>query len=331
MATMEDHATRWFNVQSVPHSYTFPPEKRPGKHPFSTCTAIPIINLNSPEKSDTIQKIIKAGRNFGFFQVIDHGVSESVSTEALNVLKELFNMPLEEISRDAIKNGWVHMGSTSFDIDGVHLWRDNIKHPCHPLEKCMQHWPQMPTRYREVMATYVQEIRRLSWRILELICEGLGLEKGFFEEISQVQFLSASNYPACPDPSVTLGVLKHFDHSFITILFQGNVDGLQVFHDGKWIGVGVLPNAFVVNIGTQLEIMSNGKLRSAEHRVMTNSEEDRLTIATFINPSPNCTVEPAKALINESNPPLYDSFMFKDFVVSSNAFGPYTEVVQTKD
>lgn len=107
------------------------------------------------------------------------------------------------------------------------------------------------------MATYVQEIRRLSWRILELISEGLGLEKGYFEEISQVQFLSASNYPACPDPSVTLGVLKHFDHSFITILFQGNVEGLQVLHDGKWIGVGVVPNAFVVNIGTQLEVYFN--------------------------------------------------------------------------
>ncbi|KAL2510813.1 2-oxoglutarate (2OG) and Fe(II)-dependent oxygenase superfamily protein [Abeliophyllum distichum] len=329
MATMEDHVARWFDVQSVPLSHTFPPENRPGKLPFPTCSAIPIINLSNPERLDTVQKIIKASLNFGFFQVINHGVSECVSTEALNVLKELFNMPGEEISRDAHKNGWVHMGSTMYAIDGVHLWRDNIKHPCHPLEKCMQHWPQMPTR--EVMATYVQEMRRLSFRILELISEGLGLEKGYFEEISQVQFLSASNYPACPDPSVTLGVLKHFDHSLITILFQGNVEGLQVLHDGKWVGVGVVPNAFVVNIGTQLEIMSNGKLRSAEHRAVTNSEEDRLSIATFINPSPNCIIEPAKVLINESNPPLYDSFLFKDFIGSSKAFGPFTELVQTKD
>lgn len=69
MATMEDHSSRWFDVQSVPLSYTFPPENRPGKLPFSTCTAIPIINLNSPEKLDTTQKIIKAGQNFGVFQV----------------------------------------------------------------------------------------------------------------------------------------------------------------------------------------------------------------------------------------------------------------------
>lgn len=90
--------------------------------------------------------------------------------------------------------------------------------------------------------------------ILELISEGLGLEKGYLGGISQVQFLTASNYPPCPDPSLTLGLLKHFDHNLITILFQGNVEGLQVMKDGKWIGVEVVPNAFVVNIGTQIEV-----------------------------------------------------------------------------
>lgn len=143
-----------------------------------------------------------------------------------------------------------------FRTQNVHV------HDSHTILELVAWWTHLTqislvAIFREVMATYVQEIRRLSWRILELISEGLGLEKGYFEEISQVQFLSASNYPACPDPSVTLGVLKHFDHSFITILFQGNVEGLQVLHDGKWIGVGVVPNAFVVNIGTQLEVYFN--------------------------------------------------------------------------
>lgn len=104
------------------------------------------------------------------------------------------------------------------------------------------------------MATYIKEIRRLSLRILEAISEGLGLEKGYLGEISQAQFVTASNYPACPDPSLTLGLLRHFDHSLITILFQGNVEGLQVMKDGKWMGVELLPNAFLVNIGTQIQV-----------------------------------------------------------------------------
>lgn len=109
---------------------------------------------------------------------------------------------------------------------------------------------------RQVVARYIEGMRRVSLRILEVICEGLGLEKGYLGEMSQVQFLTASNYPACPDPTLTLGVLPHFDHSLITILFQ-NVQGLQVMLKGKWMGVEVVPNAFVVNIGTQIQVTFN--------------------------------------------------------------------------
>lgn len=105
------------------------------------------------------------------------------------------------------------------------------------------------------MARYVEKIKGVSLRILELICEGLGLEKGYLGGMSLVQFLTASNYPICPDPTLTVGLLPHFDHSLITILFQGNGEGLQVMVDGKWMGVEVVPNAFLVNIGTQLEVI----------------------------------------------------------------------------
>ncbi|KAG8389219.1 hypothetical protein BUALT_Bualt02G0206100 [Buddleja alternifolia] len=261
-------------------------------------------------------------------KVTNHEVPENVIGEAVNVLKELFSMPTEEITKEANASGWVYMGSTTFAVKGAHLWRDNIKHPCHPLEECLQNWPRKPIRYRDVMSAYIREIRRLGTRILDLISEGLGLENGYLERISRVQFMTASNYPPCPDPTLALGLLKHLDHSLITILFQGNAEGLQVFKDGKWIGVEVVPNSFLVNIGTQLEIISNGKLRSAEHRVVTNSEEARTAIATFINPSPDSIIEPAQTLVNQSNPPLYPPLSFKDFVIASKAFGPYTNSIQ---
>ncbi|KAJ0796742.1 putative oxoglutarate/iron-dependent dioxygenase, isopenicillin N synthase [Helianthus annuus] len=97
------------------------------------------------------------------------------------------------------------------------------------------------------------EIQKLSTRILEMICEGLGLEQGYFKDTSEVQFLSSNFYPPCPDPSLTLGLLPHIDPSLITILYQGGSTGLQVMKDGQWVNVGAIPNAFVVNIGNQLE------------------------------------------------------------------------------
>ncbi|KAK4366068.1 hypothetical protein RND71_013948 [Anisodus tanguticus] len=329
------HHSKWFNVQSVPQCYTFSPEERPGKAPIPICKKIPVIDLgkslvSSSEKMETIKQLLQAGQQFGFFQVINHGIPENVVTQTMSTFKEFFNMADEQKINVPASKGWIYTGSEDEVKNGVHLWRDNIKHPCHPLEKCMQSWPEKPASYREVVGTYAAEIRKLSLTILELICLGLGIESGYFDEISQVQLLSANNYPACPDPSLTLGILKHLDPSLITIIYQGNVSGLQVLVDGQWICVGALPNAFVVNIGNQLEIISNGKLRSAEHRAVTNSREARTSIAIFINPAPNCIVEPAKVLLNEYNPPLYKSILYRDFINASKAFGIHTDAIQNE-
>lgn len=92
-------------------------------------------------------------------------------------------------------------------------------------------------------------------RILDLIREGLGFGPGFFEgELTEVQLLSVNRYPPCPEPSLSLGLPKHSDPNLITLLQQGLVHGLQVFKDEKWIGVEPIPNAFVVNIGYQLQV-----------------------------------------------------------------------------
>ena len=69
---MEKLVSNWYNVRALPEDYIFPQESRPGnlKIPFSS--NIPVIDLSEAEKGDrilTIQKIIKAAEEFGFFQV----------------------------------------------------------------------------------------------------------------------------------------------------------------------------------------------------------------------------------------------------------------------
>lgn len=98
-------------------------------------------------------------------------------------------------------------------------------------------------------------MRNLALKILEMICEGLGLIPGYFgDELTGVQMQSVNHYPPCPDPSLALGITKHCDPNVITILYQGNTSGLQVLNDGKWVAVEPFANAFVVNIGQQLKV-----------------------------------------------------------------------------
>lgn len=60
-------------------------------------------------------------------------------------------------------------------------------------------------------------------------------------------------------------------------------------------------------------MVSNGKLKAAEHRAVTNAKMSRQSITYLVHPKDDATMEPAKCMINEANPPLYRSLQFKDF------------------
>ncbi|PPR93614.1 hypothetical protein GOBAR_AA27052 [Gossypium barbadense] len=139
----------------------------------------------------------------------------------------------------------------------------------------------------DIVATYSIEAKKLGLRILELLSEGLGLGSGFFG-----------------------------DKLRESLLLSGDVYGLQVFKDREWIGAEPLHNVFVVNIGHQLQIISNNKLKSTEHQAVTNSRVARTTAAFFINPFDYCVREPDKSLIGTDESPTYRPFQFKEFLLN---------------
>ncbi|KAL6271461.1 hypothetical protein ACE6H2_028372 [Prunus campanulata] len=316
---MEKLISNRSDLQSVPESYILPPGTRPGNVQVSIFENIPVIDFHQlgTDKAQLIKQITEAAKEFGFFQLINHGVPDNLLHNVMNVGKEFFELPSEDkaslYSEDARQSCRLY---TSIDYvrEQVHYWRDTLRHPCHPLEEHIDFWPQKPANYREVFGSYSVEVRKLSLCVLDLICEGLGLKSGFYEgELSQVQLMTTNYYPPCPDPSLTLGLPKHSDVNLITLLLQEQVHGLQVLKDKQWLAVEPVPNAFVVNIGHMLQIISNGKLSSAAHRVVTNNKVSRTTVTSFIHPSSTCHIEPAKALVMDFNP-LYKAFIYKDFV-----------------
>ncbi|KNA11041.1 hypothetical protein SOVF_138710 [Spinacia oleracea] len=256
--------------------------------------------------------------------VINHGVAKEVMEDARKMFREFFELPFEKKSHlySEENNVKCRLYTSSFDYanEDIHYWRDCLKHNCTPFKECIDHWPQNPPRYREVVEKYSTQVKDLGSRILDLISEGLEIESDFFENgYNEETFLSVNHYPPCPDPRLTLGLPKHCDPNIITLLLQDNTPGLQVCVDNKWLLVEPCSNAFVVNMGYQMQIISNGKLKSAEHRVVTNADKARTTAAFFILPSKNCIIQPAKALVKTGDPPIYKQFQYAEFIENFKA------------
>ncbi|KAA0061396.1 protein DOWNY MILDEW RESISTANCE 6-like [Cucumis melo var. makuwa] len=124
--------------------------------------------------------------------------------------------------------------------------------------------------------------------------------------------MAINYYPPCPQPELTYGLPGHTDPNALTILLQDiHVAGLQVLKDGKWLAVNPHPNAFVINIGDQLQALSNGVYKSVWHRAVVNVEKPRLSVASFLCPCDDALITPAPPLSQPS--PIYRPFTYAQY------------------
>ncbi|GLU14725.1 hypothetical protein SLE2022_312780 [Rubroshorea leprosula] len=149
--------------------------------------------------------------------------------------------------------------------------------------------------------------------ILKDMAKALEMESGEMEEFFEEGFQSMrmNCYPPCPEAEKVIGLTPHSYAVGLTILLQINeVEGLQIKKDGKWVPTKPLPNAFIINIGHVLEVITNGAYRSIAYRSIThratiNSERERLPVATFYNPKYEGEIGSARNLISQQKPALF--------------------------
>uniref|UniRef100_A0A0D9WNY7 Fe2OG dioxygenase domain-containing protein n=1 Tax=Leersia perrieri TaxID=77586 RepID=A0A0D9WNY7_9ORYZ len=130
-------------------------------------------------------------------------------------------------------------------------------------------------------------------------------------------------YPVCPEPERTMGIVPHTDPGVLTVLAQDAVGGLQVKHTAEdggsyWVDAKPVPGALLINVGDLLQIMSNDRYKSVEHRVIMNShEEARVSGVVFFTPGKRGALDfygPLPGLISSENPPKYRSFTMSEFL-----------------
>ncbi|OEL25420.1 Protein DOWNY MILDEW RESISTANCE 6 [Dichanthelium oligosanthes] len=301
-------------------SRTVPQEQLPSGDLHSPPT--PVINLghlslDSTTRSCVVNDIAKACRDLGYFQVINHGISQPVMDGAVEAASGFFELPSETKEEFASEDLRQPVRYDTSSKDSISVSRAFLKHYAHPLDDWIQYWPQQPPIYREYMGKYAAEVRRVVLQLMEAILEGLGLGKGYLNEKFHEgsQLMSVNSYPKASQSATAIGLAPHSDYGFLTILLT-SCRSLEVvdLSSNTWKTVQQLPHALHVHIGDHMEVLSNGRMKTVVHRALLNPEEARISIASIHGFALHEKVTCAKELVDEENPPKYKESSFSDFL-----------------
>ncbi|VAH68874.1 unnamed protein product [Triticum turgidum subsp. durum] len=268
-AEITDDASATFADSTViPDRYARPDEVRDGVvvggDESYELPVVDMARLLNPEFSEAeIAKLGSACRDWGFFQLTNHGVDEAVVEDMKDSTLQFFRLPLEKKKAVAIQaNGFEGFGhhynrASSEKLD----WAESLILVTQPHEqRNNEFWPADPSTFRDALDKYSMEMSNLTSRLTVFMASDLGVEQetlmGTFQ--GKTQSVAFHYYPPCHHPDKVIGITPHHDGLGLTLLLH-------------------------VDDTPGLQILTNGTYKSAEHRVLPDVEKGRATVVMFQN------------------------------------------------
>jgi len=287
---------------------------------------VPVIDIAALEATDTLAILDAACREWGFFQVVNHGIPDEVTADLLREMREFFHLPIA--AKRAIErteaNAWGY-----FDREltkNTRDWKQIYDYGPGDGGSLVPQLPRELPAFEGAVQRYYAACETLAFRLLRAVTANLGMPSRHlwpdFEGV-HTSFLRLNYYPVCPMParpigvatpqSGHLGVNHHTDSGALTLLLQDDQPGLEVFRDGIWYLVEPRRDALVINIGDIVQVWSNDRYRAALHRVLANAGEDRFSAPFFFNPAYGADYAPLPSTVDANHPPRYRTINWGEF------------------
>ncbi|KAM7502894.1 hypothetical protein LguiB_001798 [Lonicera macranthoides] len=260
-------------LKALPPQYIQPQSERLEPSSVAVEESVPVIDMSKWHDPNVANSICEAAEKWGFFQIINHGVEIQVLENVKAATHRFFELPAEEkkkYSKENSRSNSVRFG-TSFtpDAENALEWKDYLSLFYVSDDEAASLWPPV-CKYQAL--EYKKSTEVVIRKLLEALMKRLNvthIDKTKELLLMGSKRINLNYYPTCPNPELTVGVGRHSDVSTLTILLQDEIGGLYVRKDGteNWIHVPPVSGSLVINIGDALQIMSNGRYKSVEHRM----------------------------------------------------------------
>lgn len=137
-------------ANTIPSEYIRSDHEQPASSTFhGVVLEVPVIDLAA---DDSHHRVSEASRDWGIFQVVNHGIPDDVIADLQRVGREFFELPLEEkelISKTPSSGIEGYGTSLQKEIEGKKGWVDHLFHKIWPPAAInYSFWPQNPPSYR---------------------------------------------------------------------------------------------------------------------------------------------------------------------------------------
>jgi isopenicillin N synthase-like dioxygenase len=309
---------------------------------------IPILDLGEflagePRAREQLAAQLRdALENVGFYILTNHGIAATQIEATLAAARHFHALPLA--TRLALKAnehnvGYVGLNSTrsrASRVDGEAARKPNLVEayfikrdlaPDHPdvlankLYRPANPWPDPAVLpgFRETTVAYCHAMEALGRRMLPLYAMALGLAPDFFDvPFAEPQYtLRLSHYPPAEDGEPDqFGLSAHTDGSFLTMLAQADLPGLQIkLPDGGWQDVDAPRGSIVVNSGDLLRRWTNHRFLSTPHRAINaNPGRHRYAIPFFFDASVDYPMACLPTCCSAGNPARYEPITYTEYI-----------------
>ncbi|XP_006367749.1 probable 2-oxoglutarate-dependent dioxygenase AOP1 [Solanum tuberosum] len=293
---------------------------------------LPKIDFSQEDlKTDTLvwnqvkSQVHKALVEYGCFEASFDKIPIHLRKSIFESLQQIFDLPLQtKLENISTKPFHGYISSKTFPsfplFESMCVDDANIPGKAEKFAQIL--WPQGNPSFCKTVQSYSEQLSELDQTVRRMVLESLGLEKYMDEHMNSTNFvLRLLKYNTPQSSESEIGISAHTDRSIATILYQNEINGLQVMtKDGQWINVEPTQDTFTVMIGDSLHAWTNGRMHAPYHRVMMRGNKARYSAALFSLPKGGYTIKAPRELVDEEHPLLYKSFDLHEFLAFS-----YTE------